>query len=189
MSEASGSVSAELHAGIVAPDAAGRPIRYRFLSPADDLNAITAMLHDAYRPLAEAGFRYLATHQDVEVTRKRVGRGDTIVAELDGRVVGIVTMGRPGTGWGAAHYQRPEVARFGQYAVEPSLQRAGIGLQLLAFVEALARECGARHLALDTSEGASGLIAFYGKRGFEYVETVQWETTNYRSVVLSKPLP
>ena len=30
--------------------------------------------------------------------------------------------------------------------------------------------------------------AYYGRRGYRIVESVQWEETNYRSVVLSKPL-
>ena len=43
-------------------------------------------------------------------------------------------------------------------------------------------------LALDTAEGATHLIDWYAKLGFEFVEYTQWEVTNYRSVIMAKPL-
>ena len=69
-----------LHAGIRLPDKTGRDILYRFLQPEDDLNAVTTMLHEAYAPLAAQGMRFVVSHQDSATTRKRIDRGDTIVA-------------------------------------------------------------------------------------------------------------
>jgi len=45
-----------------------------------------------------------------------------------------------------------------------------------------------RELALDTAETAHHLIEFYKKRNYRYIETIQWNVTNYKSVVLSKSL-
>lgn len=76
----------------------------------------------------------------------------------------------------------------GQFAVEPDLQRAGLGTALLQQLERRAQESGAIHVALDTAEGATHLIRYYERLGFTPVEWVQWDVTNYRSLVLSKPL-
>lgn len=65
-------------------------------------------------------------------------------------------------------------------------QRLGYGARLLAFAEARARELGAREVAVDTAEGAKGLIDDYPDRGHRHVETAPFGHTNHRSVVLSK---
>ncbi len=112
------------------------------------------------------------------------------MALLEGRLVGTIAFrDAAGTG-GSPWLDRPEVASFGQFAVEPPLQGRGLGASLLDLVEARARETGARELALDTSEKATRLIAYYAKRGYRFIEHVQWDpaVVNYRSVVLSKTL-
>jgi hypothetical protein len=45
-----------------------------------------------------------------------------------------------------------------------------------------------KEVALDTAETAYHLIDYYKKREYRYIETVQWDVTNYKSVVLSKSL-
>lgn len=54
--------------------------------------------------------------------------------------------------------------------------------------EQRARERGATWIAIDTSEHAMELIATYRRRGYEIVDSAQWDVTNYRSVVLAKRL-
>ena len=61
------------------PDHSGRNIRYRYLSSEDDVDEITRMPHDAYAPLAEAGMRFHASHQNRSVTQERMAKGETIV--------------------------------------------------------------------------------------------------------------
>jgi GNAT superfamily N-acetyltransferase len=163
-------------------------IDYRCLRASDDVGAITEMLHAAYRPLAEAGLRFVASHQDIQTTRRRLAAGETYVAVVGDRTVGIITWRRPGSSVGCEHYRRPDVATFGQFAVDPSFQRQGVGSSLLRLVEDAARSEGFAELALDTSERAAGLIRLYESKGFEFVEHVQWESVNYPSVVLSKKL-
>jgi GNAT superfamily N-acetyltransferase len=122
------------------------------------------------------------------VLADRLSAGETILALDDARIVGTVTFTRPEATGGSPFYDGPDVAGVGQFAVAPSHQRRGIGAILGGRVEQRAREIGARYLALDTSERAAGLIALYQSYGFQQVEHVQWQSVNYRSVVMAKPL-
>ncbi len=154
----------------------------------DDISAMTAMLHRAYGQLAELGFRYHATWQDEETTHRRLSQGLAFVAELDSRIVGTATLYLPPSETGCAWYDREDVARFGQFGVEPSLQRRGIGSQLLEIIEATTLAHGVPNLALDTAEGAAHLVELYERRGFVYVCHADWDITNYRSVIMNKRL-
>jgi GNAT superfamily N-acetyltransferase len=154
----------------------------------DAIPPITALLHAAYAPLARMGFRYLATHQDDATTLRRLQRGFAFVAELDGVIVGTITLRPPPAQSDCAWYLRPGVFSFGQFAVSPDLQRRGIGLRMLQFIEQQARDRGATELALDTAEGAIHLCQWYERLGFRFIEHVTWPVTNYRSVILSKQL-
>jgi GNAT superfamily N-acetyltransferase len=160
----------------------------RRLRETDSLAELTEMLHRAYAGLAAAGMRYLASHQTETVTATRVSSGECYVALCGGRLVGTITLVPPGGGRGAAYYQRPGVAAFQQFGVEPELQGTGIGSRLLETVEARAQELGAVEMALDTAECATQLIAAYERRGYRIVDRVDWEVTNYVSVVMAKPL-
>ena len=82
----------------------------------------------------------------------------------------------------------PDVALFGQFAVRTSQQNSGIGSTLISIVERRGAEKELNELALDTSERALDLIAFYARRGFRFVEYIQWPDVNYRSVILAKRL-
>ena len=59
---------------------------------------------------------------------------------------------------------------------------------MLDFIEARARALGATMLALDTAESADGLVTLYQRRGFQKIGRVQWDSTNYASVVMGKAL-
>lgn len=160
----------------------------RRLRPEDSVEELTNLLHRAYAPLAQAGFRFHASWQDADVTRRRADEGECWVLELDGRIVGCGTLRLPGSDKGTPWYEQPGVAVVGQFAVEPSLQRRGLGTALLVHLERRARAVGAEHVALDTAEGATHLVDYYGRLGYGFVEHAQWDLANYRSVVLSKPI-
>lgn len=83
---------------------------------------------------------------------------------------------------------RPEVASLGQFAVLPEWQSTGLGARLLDLAERRAAETGAEEIALDTAEPAEHLVALYRRRGYRFVEHAQWSHTNYRSVIMSKPV-
>lgn len=163
-------------------------VEIRRIAESDSVEELTELLHRAYKILADMGFRFFATHQTPEQTQERIDSGECYVGIHDGRVIGTVTFYPPprpessGSEW----YRRPDVSHFGQFAVEPSLQRSGVGSRLMDFVEDLARERGIAEIALDTAEGAHHLRDYYGRRGYRFIEYVQWDVTNYRSVVMSK---
>lgn len=167
-------------------------ITIRPLSPGDSIPDLTALLHRAYARLADMGLRYMATHQPDDVTRERAAQGECFVAEMDGAIVGTIifktaaqTRGYGSCPW----YDREEVASFGQFAVEPTLQANGLGRRLMSLVEDRALATGAREIALDTAEPATHLVSWYTRLGYRFIEHAQWSHTNYRSVILSKTLP
>lgn len=169
-------------------DKSGREITYRHIQRQDDLDLITAMLHESYAPLAQQGLRFLASHQGVETTRLRMSKGETILALDADVIVGTITLKDAEHTSGSPFYSRAEVAGVGQFAVRPSYQRSGIGSTLLDIAERRAAEKGASAIALDTSEHAAQLITFYQSRGYSFVEHVRWADVNYRSVLLAKVL-
>jgi len=117
-----------------------------------------------------------------------MAKGETLVAAEAGQVLGVVTLADASATSGSPFYDRTDVASFGQFAVQPSKHRLGIGSTLMALVERRAAEQGVAELAIDTSEHAAHLIAFYKARGYRFVEYCQWEVTNYRSVLFAKCL-
>jgi GNAT superfamily N-acetyltransferase len=163
-------------------------VTLRELSVQDSFEELTELLHLAYAPLAEQGLRYLATHQSTSKTKDRCDGATTIVGENNGKLVATVSYYPRDKTDGSPWLDRIDVASFGQFGVHPELQRLGIGSRLIECCEMLAIADGARHLALDTAESAGHLISYYNKKGFEVIEHVQWQCTNYRSVVMSKKL-
>jgi GNAT superfamily N-acetyltransferase len=161
----------------------------RLLSDEDSVERLTELLHRAYAELGAMGFRYKAVDQSVETTRSRIAKGECYVATQGDVVLGTALLVPPSARapyceW----YDRPEVAVLAQFAVEPTLQRRGYGSRLIRHLEARALALGAEELSIDTSEGATHLIAIYQRRGYRHVGFAQWEHTNFRSVLLSKRL-
>lgn len=166
----------------LADDVLIRPFR-----PDDSIVELTDLLHRAYASLAAMGFRYFATHQTEDDTRRRIaGRECYVGVDPGGRIVATVTFRSAQQTDGCPWYDRPEVCSFGQFAVDPGWRGRGIGSQLMDLVERRARETGAAEIALDTAEGAAHLIDMYARRGYRLVGHVRWPDVNYRSVVMSK---
>lgn len=158
----------------------------RLLAEDDSIPELTQLLHRAYRPLAEQGMRYVASWQDDEITRRRIARGECYLAFAGVRLAGTILFSDAAKTEGCAWYDRDEVASFHQFAVEPELQRHGIGAKLVDVCEHRAVETGAEELGVDTSEHATHLIDWYTRLGYRVVGDADWDSTNYRSVVLSK---
>lgn len=181
-----------------------RVIRVRPLERDDSLAHLTELLHRAYKQHADRGIKALAAFQPEEVTRKRITGGECFVAVHLGKVVGTILFKDPahtreqGSGGGAggsvgsstviSWFQRPFVASFSQFAVEPDLQGRGIGATLMAKAEERAAQTGARELALSTPEPAQWLVEMYQRHGYQIVERVQWKETNYLSAIMSKAI-
>lgn len=163
-------------------------IELRCLTPSDSISELTHFLHRAYANLAAMGLRYMATHQSEEITQRRVAGGDCYVAISAGTLVGTILFKSIEQTRGSAWLDRPHVASFGQFAVAPELRSMGLGARLMDLVESRGIETGAAELALDTAEPADHLVEWYSRRGYRFIEYVQWDTTNYRSVIMSKTI-
>jgi GNAT superfamily N-acetyltransferase len=160
----------------------------RSLDSRDSFAELTDLIHRSYAPLAAAGLRFLGSHQDEATTRERCGRGECWVVEKAGRIIGTITWRHDPSKIDPTYYQQAGVAVFGQFAVDPNVQRSGIGSRLLSHAETRARESGFVEMACDTAAGAEGLVAFYLRRGYRVVGSHRWEATNYESMLLSKAL-
>jgi predicted N-acetyltransferase YhbS len=164
-------------------------ITIRLATERDDISALTSLLHRAYAQLGNAGLRYKAVDQSEDVTRKRMSVGECYLALQEDRIVGTLLFKPPQRTQGSPWLDQPDIASLGQLAVEPALQRRGLGSRLMDLAEQRALECGAREIALDTAEPAAHLRAWYSSRGYRFIEFAQWSHTNYRSVIMSKPVP
>ena len=162
----------------------------RRLLPSDSLEHLTDLLHRAYKRSLDAGLNFVATTQTVEVTYDRCWRGTCFVAEIEGRVVGTISVyeASPEDLTEAEYYRQPGIRYFGQFAVEPEFQGQGIGDALLDAAETHAKKSGGHELALDTAEPSTGLLHYYTQRGYELVGSVKWGSASYRSVIMSKKL-
>jgi GNAT superfamily N-acetyltransferase len=166
----------------------------RPLADGDSLDAITALLHRAYAPLAAMGLNYTAVDQSVKTTAWRLAAGHGLVAEHGGALVGTVVVQGPCSEAdtpGVRHcpwYLRRDMAHLHQLGVEPSAQGRGIGTALIAACEAWARDQGFRAIALDTAMPAAHLRRRYAAHGYADVGSVQWDGKRYRTVIMAKAL-
>lgn len=154
----------------------------------DDIIQLTKLLNSSYRQLANMGFNYLATHQDHHITLQRIEKAICLIALIENRIIGTISYYSPENSYGCHWYEKENVAKIGQFGVLPSYQSQGIGNRLLNLVETIALEDNVEELALDTAEGASHLVQYYGNKGYRFIEYTNWDHTNYRSVILSKSL-
>lgn len=166
-------------------------IEFRQFQESDDIVKLNALLLSAYKPLAEAGMRYGASHEDVAKTKYKVDTGECFVALFKNELVGCVILRRSKKPVASESvqpiwYLKTEVLAFGRFAVKPDLQKNGLGSYIMDRVEEIAKNYEYIELALDTSENATHLIEYYKKRNYRFIEFHQWQTTNYRSVIMSK---
>ena len=154
----------------------------------DSVEELTDLLHRAYKRLADMGLNFIATFQSVEYTRNYFKKGECYILESDGKLKGTVFYYT--TIWDDAPdiFKQTDSVLIGKFAVEPELQKLGLGSMLMDFVESLAREKKKNRVVLDTSEKALHLLEYYSKRGYEYKHHWQWPDVNYKSVILSKEL-
>lgn len=154
----------------------------------DDIEELTKVINKSYKKLLDVGFNYLAAYQDSSVTLKRIDKALCFIAIWDNKIIGTISYYSPENNKGCNWYNKSNVAGIGQFGVHPSYQSMGVGRKLLELAEETATKEGVEELALDTAEGASHLIKYYGDKGYRFIEYVNWEITNYSSIVLSKKL-
>lgn len=169
-------------------------VHVRSLAARDSFDALTALLHRAYAPLAAQGLNFTAATQTAEVTRRRAAEGQCFVAEVGGALVGTVTVCGPfdveTAPWTTEvpWFRERDTAHFHQFAVDPELQGRGVGRLLLEACERWARRHGYKRMSLDTALPATALRALYARLGYADVGEVQWTGKNYRSTIMQKAL-
>src|SRR5690606_6140153 len=119
---------------------------------------------------------------------RRLKKGWALLGFLNEELIATVTLIEEDKEDPAPYYLKPGVFHFSQFAVDPQYQKLGYGETLLRYTEELARERGARELALDTAEPALHLRRYYERLGYKQVGYADFKSTNYRSVVLAKSL-
>jgi RimJ/RimL family protein N-acetyltransferase len=165
-----------------------QPLHIRPLKDADSITELTALVRAAYKQLGEMGFRYWGTWQSEDDTGDRCAEGHCLVAEQNGELIGTVTVRNSFDLSDPDWSREPSTWIVGQFAVRPDSQRSGIGSRLMTEAERHAFENGGTECAIDTAEGAAHLIDYYHDRGYRKVGMVDWDGTNYVSVVMSKRL-
>ena len=127
---------------------------------------LTELLHEAYKPLADLGFRYSATYQTPETTLKRLKYFESYLAFWSGQLAGSISLMKWKPNSPCEYYRREGSFHFGQFGIRPNLKGRGFGNRLLGFVEERAKTLGGIEMALDTAEPASDLIAWYERHGY-----------------------
>jgi N-acetylglutamate synthase-like GNAT family acetyltransferase len=97
------------------------------------------------------------------------------VADADGTVVGVLVLT-----FAADHVLLENIA------VSPLAQGTGIGVRLLAFTDAQARERGHTEVRLYTNEAMTETLAYYARHGFR--ETHRAAEQGFHRVLLTRNL-
>lgn len=160
----------------------------RPLDERDSIDALTMLLHRAYKGQIDMGLHPLAGRQSPEITRRRTGSGECFVATCDDRLTGTILLQEVEDAAFPAHFLQSHVAHFSLLGVDPEAQGLGIGRMLLETTERRAARLGFTELACSMAEPDQDLLRFYDRLGYRTVTTWQWPYTNYRSLILSKPI-
>ena len=134
----------------------------------DDVDAIVALVESAYRgDASRVGWTTEADlldgqRTDPDAVHDSIAAPDSVVVLAE----------HPGAGRGAlaacCHVQRRgSRCYFGMFAVDPARQGGGIGRQVMAYAEDLARtRWGCRVMEMTVIRQRTDLIAFYERRGY-----------------------
>jgi predicted N-acetyltransferase YhbS len=147
----------------------------------EEAEQITSVINAAFQ--VERPFRLRGDRTSSENIRKLILDGNTFfVAEQDSRIVGAVFVRITGhTGY------------FGMLAVDPALQRSGIGRALRERAEQFSKQRGCTEMTLSTGDFRTELLPYYSRAGYRIVSTepgpAEWSMRNgFRIVHMAKPL-
>lgn len=128
------------------------------LATIEDIDAITAVINGAFRK-AESFF-IDGDRIEAESVRVLMEGGEFVVAEDEGAIRGCVYV-----------QSRGERAYLGLLAVDPSVQKAGIGSQLMTAGEERCAKSGCRCIDLRIVNLRTEMHAFYSRRGYAQTGT------------------
>jgi len=140
----------------------------RRAAPAD-LATVGEVTVAAYGDFSGAETGYVERLRDA-ATRDR--EAELWVAELDGAVVGTVTIALEGSPW--REIGEPGEGEFRMLAVAPSARRRGVGEALMQLVVDRFRELGADAIVLSSLAEMTSAHRVYGRLGFERIPDRDW---------------
>ncbi len=123
---------------------------------AEDVHRLTQAAFERHRTLDPPSG---AGRESLEHVREDLVAGGGAIAELDERAVGCLR-------WTVAPSGDLHVRRV---AVEPGLQRGGLGRELMAWAEEEARRRGCGAVSVGVRVALPGNLAFYRSLGYEVV--------------------
>lgn len=131
---------------------------------ADDVDAIVALVHSAYR--GESSRAGWTTEADL-LDGQRTAPGD-VLSSITADDSVVVLAEREGALAACCHVQRRGArCYFGLFAVDPARQGGGLGKQVMAYAEDLARTRWAcTVMEMTVIRQRTDLIAFYERRGY-----------------------
>jgi ribosomal protein S18 acetylase RimI-like enzyme len=142
----------------------------------DDVAAIAAVIDAAYSHYIPIIGRTPRPMLDNHAAR--VARGETHVAEADGRIEAVLTLG-PG--------KRADALHIFNIAVDPAAQGKGLLRDLLTFAEQQARQAGLPFLTLYTHSLMTRNRAIYAHLGFEVLG--EEEGGGYAIIFMQRAVP
>ncbi len=146
-----------------------------------DFPAIRVLVNAAYKELADMGLNYTASYQDEETTLRRLSKGRAFVlATNEQKILATILYFKEN------YFTKKNTAYVGQFGVEPSLKKSGLGTILMNHCEQLAREENYEGIQLDTAKPANHLVNWYIKRGYQIVGETHWEGKTYDSYIFEK---
>jgi ribosomal protein S18 acetylase RimI-like enzyme len=137
----------------------------------EDHSRIVALTLAAYLPALRHGAEdpYRDTLAD---SAGRARDAELLVAVLDHRVVGTITLCRPGTPY--AEIASPDELEVRMLAVDPTVQRSGVGAALMAHAHATAATEGYAAVVLSVIDTNAPAAAFYRALEYERVPDRDW---------------
>ncbi|HYN14275.1 MAG TPA: GNAT family N-acetyltransferase [Terriglobales bacterium] len=122
------------------------------------------------------GISYTRRELAFYIARKR---GFTLVAELDGRILGFVVVDR----------DRQSQGHVITIDVLPEAQRSGLGSRLMTAAEERLRALGCSVVFLETAVDNAAALAFYKRHGYTLVHTIpRYYLDSIDALVLAKDL-
>lgn len=151
------------------------------LAQPDDAAHLAELLRAAYAAHAAAGLNFSAATATEEQVRERLKRHEVYVLRRNDRITGTITLRTKQDEQGVAAYVNA-------LAIDPDVQRSGLGGAMLEHAEREAVRRGLTRMRLDTAKPAVQLIRWYERRGYRVVDEVHWQGKTYNSIVLEKAL-
>lgn len=150
---------------------------------------ITKLYHSSYNEHQNEGRNYLAATQTVENTKRRLeGRNCVLAYDENGELVASICFklvdksGDNKRKW----YEDEHFAYVDQLAVRPDYRHTNVMLVMVFKAMRLDITRNLDSWMCDTSVMAKELTNAYVNAGFQIVDVLSWETTNYYSYIFRK---